>query len=163
MNVPRGEQHRGAESSGFNVLELMLGLTLITIAALTLVALSFTSIASRQKAENLTDAMLVAEEQLDRAVLRIETLPESQHETVWNAGGNGSFSEGSVNIGGTDYGYEIEAREVSTGTSGPNRLLKLDATVWWWGEQPGESRIGSGRLEYGATRLVREVVNSEPD
>ena len=79
---------------GFNLMELMFSLTLIAIAALTLVALSFTAIASREKAEAITDAMLVAEEQLSLAVHTIETIPEANHDGFWDASWPSLFPKG---------------------------------------------------------------------
>lgn len=144
---------------GFNLVELMFSLTLIAIAALTLVALSFTAIASREKAEAITDAMLVAEEQLSLAVYTIETLPEANHDAFWEASLAGPYSEGTIRIGNTDYNFQVEAKDVPTGTLAPNRMRKLDITVWWWSEKPGEARVGSGQLSYSASRLVREIKN----
>lgn len=153
---------------GFNMMELMLALTLIAIAALTLVALSFTSIASRQKAENLTDAILVADEQLSLAVRTVENLPPSDHDSFWEAADGTEYQAGFVTVGAstgesgaTDYNFQIVSSEVPSGTSAPNRLRKLDITVWWWSENAGEARAGSGQLHYSASRLVREVVNDD--
>jgi len=144
------------------MIELILALTLISIAALTLVALSFTAVAARQKAENITDAMLVAEEQLALAVYSIETLPSAQHDSFWGAPLGAPYSEGSVRVGETDYNFRIEAEDVPSGTVAPNRLRKLDITVWWWGEEAGQARVGSGQMHYSTSRLVREVTNEEP-
>ncbi|MFA7482651.1 MAG: type II secretion system protein [Vulcanimicrobiota bacterium] len=146
--------------AGFNLIELMLALTLIAIAALTLVALSFTAVASREKAESISDAMLVAEEQLALAVYSIETIPEADHDAFWDNSLTAPFSEGSARIGPTDYNFRVEATDVPTGTLAPNRLRKLDITVWWWSENPGEGRVGSGQLSYSASRLVREIRNA---
>lgn len=143
-------------------MELMLALTLIAIAALTLVALSFTAISSRQKAENITDATLIAQEQLAVAVHRIETLPFADHATFWDAAPTGPISQGSVDIGETKYDFKIEAADVNTGTVPPNRMRKLDITVWWWGGEQQGGRAGQGQLQYNASRLVREVVNDAP-
>jgi type II secretory pathway pseudopilin PulG len=148
-------------SAGFNLMELMLGLTLIAISALTLVALSFTAIASREKAESISEAMLVAEEQLSLAVFSVENLPEAQHDSFWGAALTGPYSEGTIEIGPTDYNFRVEANDVPAGTVEPNRLRKLDITVWWWSENPGESRTGQGLLTYAASRLVREVKNED--
>lgn len=143
------------------MVELMLALTLISVAALTLVALSFTAVASRQKAENVSDAMLVAEEQLALAVNSIETLPPADHGAFWDAPLGAPYSEGTISIGETDYNFRIDAVDVPTGTAAPNRLRKLDVTVWWWSEQPGQSKSGSGQLHYSASRLIREVANED--
>lgn len=160
---------RRRQTAGFNMIELLLALTLISIAALTLVALSFTAISARQKAENITDAMLVAEEQLSLAVQAIETLPASEHDSFWGAALSEPISEGEVRIAPADstetaptYNFRVTATDVPTGTSAPNRLRKLDILVWWWSENPGEGRVGSGQLTYSASRLVREVKNDEP-
>ena len=143
------------------MIELMLSLTLITVAALTLVALSFTAVASRQKAENITDAMLVAEEQLALAVHSVETLSQTDHAGFWDNPQTEPYSEGTILIGETDYNFRVTVQEVPTGTAAPNRLRKMDIVVWWWSEKPGEARVGSGQLNYSASRLVREVVNNE--
>ena len=141
------------------MLELLFALTLIGIAALTLVALSFTAVASRQKAENISDAMLVAEEQLNLAVRSIESIPEADHSAFWDNPLTTPYSEGTVAIGETDYNFRVEAVDVATGTVAPNRLRKLDITVWWWSQQPGQAKAGSGQLHYSTSRLVREVFN----
>lgn len=145
--------------AGFNMIELMLALTLIAISALTLVALSFTAVASREKAEAISDAMLVAEEQLALAVMTIENTPEADHDAFWDNALTAPFSEGVSRIGPTDYNFRVEASDVATGTIAPNRMRKLDITVWWWSEDPGEGRVGSGQLTYSASRLVREIRN----
>ena len=146
-------------SGGFNLMELMFSLTLISIAALTLVALCFTAIASREKEEAITDAMLVAEEQLSLAVHTIETIPEANHDAFWDASLAAPFSEGTIRIGDTDYNFQVLANDVPTGTIAPNRMRKLDIVVWWWSEKPGETRLGGGQLTYSASRLVREIKN----
>lgn len=143
------------------MIELLLSLTLITVAALTLVALSFTAVASRQKAESITDAMLVAEEQLALAVHSVETLPQAEHADFWDSAQSAPYSEGTILIGETDYNFRVTVEDVPTGTAAPNRLRKMDIVVWWWSESPGEARVGSGQLNYSASRLVREVVNDE--
>jgi len=147
---------------GFNLIELMFSIALIAIAALTLVALSFTALSSRQKAENLSDAMLVAEEQLSWAVNSIEALPIAQHSAFWDSPLSAPYSEGTVTMAETDYNFRIEASDVPTGTIAPNRLRKLDITIWWWSDQPGQARTGHGQLQYSASRLVREVTNEAP-
>lgn len=143
------------------MMELMLGLTLIAIAALTLVALSFTAVASREKAENISEAMLVAEEQLSLAVYSIENMKEADHDAFWGAALTAPYSESTATIGPTVYNFRIEANDVPTGTVEPNRLRKLDILVWWWSDEPGAARTGQGQLTYAASRLVREVRNED--
>lgn len=147
------------EQRGFNMIELMLALTLVAIASLTLVALSFTAVSARQKAENISDAMLVAEEQLTLAVRNIEAMPQANHSAFWDAPLTAPFAEGTIQIGESEYNFRVLANDINTGTAAPNRLRKLDITVWWWSENPGEGRVGSGQLTYSASRLVREVTN----
>ena len=148
--------------SGFNILELMMSLALITIAALTLVALSFSSLSSQQKSENLTDATLVAREQLSLAIHNIETLSPADHDSFWNVPPTAPLSEGTVQMAETEYNFKIEATDVPVGTVAPNRMRKLDVSVWWWSSEPGEARAGVGQLQYSASSLVREVVNEAP-
>lgn len=140
---------------------MILSLALITIAALTLVALSFTSISSRQKAQDTSAAVLVAEEQLSRTIIEVENFSDDEHDEFWGSSGPDHYRSGDQTMGGTDYHYTITSTEVPTGTSEPNRLRKINVTVWWWSLDPEESRVGSGRLDYNIIRLLREPFRAE--
>lgn len=130
----------------------MVALALLAIAALTLVALSFTSLASRQKAEDRAAASMLAAQELERAVYEIQNLPSG--DAFWD--GPGELSKGSSEVGGTTFSYRVDSLMVDTGTSAPNRLKKLNVSVWWWSTKPDSSRAGYGKLEVSASRIVSE-------
>lgn len=130
----------------------MVALALLAIAALTLVALSFTSLASRQKAEDRAAASMLAAQELERAVYEIQNLPSG--DSFWD--GSREWSKGSSEVGGTTFSYRVDSLMVDTGTSAPNRLKKLNVSVWWWSTKPDSSRAGYGKLEVSASRIVSE-------
>lgn len=134
----------------------MLALALLTIVSLTLVALSFTSLNSRQKSQDLTVAIQIAEDQLGSFIHKKETLSTSEHSTFWDSGGI-TYPQKTVAVGETDYHYEITVRDLDIDNEEPNRLRYAEISVWWWSDTPDEARAGTGRRQFSLSGLIREV------
>ena len=144
---------------GYSFLELMLSMTIILIAMISIIGLFVSLFKSSQKGLDLTNGMVVAESVMNQYIYDKQELSGGLYSNLTDNSAS-PFTGTTENDYGdelshkTIYSYEIICRDVKT--TAPLDLKKLDVTVSWWRDPAKESeyRTGYGRLTVHISRLV---------
>lgn len=149
---------------GFSLAELILSLGIIAVVAVMVAGIYTGMLGSAEKNSDRSAGAVLAESiVLDRVRQVItEQEPGLDRSSFFSTVGPASLS-GTVLLNNTLYTYEVKYRQVRDPSgvvigSQPeeNRLLKLDARVWWWVEDPDQTRPGLGVMSTSWTRLMHE-------
>jgi Tfp pilus assembly protein PilV len=143
----------------FSVAELLISLTLMAVAILTVIGLTVTNMKVSRKATDTTTASLVAKTELERTILvgmSDAAFWDNEHTVA-------PYADGTVVIDNTSFDFQVFASTVMDGadplgTSNgdtENRLKKVDIVVYWW-DSESQDHQGYGRLEVHQSRLVAE-------
>ncbi len=146
-------------NNGYSLLELMLSMTIILIAMISIIGLFVSLFKSSQKGLDLTNGLVIAESVMNQYIYDKQELSGGlfsnlTDNTASPETGTTETDYGSEFSHKTIYSYEIICRDVKT--TAPLDLKKLDVTVSWWRDSAKESeyRSGYGKLTVHISRLV---------
>jgi type II secretory pathway pseudopilin PulG len=155
---------------GFSLAEVILSLGILAMAFVALMNLTGSAVKVSSKSENLAVATDLAEKEMTSALQKVlaDEPPGSSEEFWENDWTEQPWREGTVKVNRMEFSYAIHAKTLQDteggelGESTPNnRVKKVDISVWWMTEEPGEGRTGYGELSVEATRLLNEVKPDE--
>lgn len=142
-----------------------MALGLISVAVLSVLALSISIAKGNREGADRTVGGVVARQLVDRLIDRVRAdAPVGTRADFWdNEHTVAPFESGTFESNNTEYQYKIFASSVTDGTgtsvggaTPDNRLKKVDVFVWWWDSET-EDHQGYGKLEVRNTRLVSEA------
>jgi Tfp pilus assembly protein PilV len=152
-------------NQGFSLAEMLVALGLISVAVLSVLALSISIAKGNQEGTDRATGAVVARQLVNRVLDRLRAdIPAGTNADFWdNEHTSTPFDSGVFRSNNTDYQYKVYAQSVEDssgvsvgGTTPDNRLKKVDVIVWWWDSEKTE-RQGYGKLEVRNTRLVSEA------
>jgi prepilin-type N-terminal cleavage/methylation domain-containing protein len=149
--------------TGFSVLELMVSLAILSVAAVFIISALTKLLSPSQKAVDLSIGVVVAQSVMKEEIhaIQSDTGSISKLNFLTNDAPPSAPILGSRRVNGTDFRYEINYATLIddiTGTplGGPNleqRAKKVDITVWWWNGSANDARHGYGELKTQATQI----------
>jgi len=155
-------------SSGFNLAEVIVALGVLSGVFIVVATLFAQLLQNSQKDANSAGAALIAQKVMTERLQRIyANLDPALTKDQFFAQDTPDL-EGEVVLNKTVFKYRISHRLVLASGGGAlggppaneNRLKKLNVVVWW-GNEEDEVRLGAGRQQLEATRLINE--NSDFD
>ena len=140
-------------TKGFTLAEVLLALLLISVAILTLLALSLQTLSASRKNVDTMGGQLVAEQVLEKLANVAEITPESP---LWYASDPLTpYRNDILTQGDTAYNVSIYISDVAGFPPTPGQRLKLlQADVVWQDQPQGKARQGTLRIS--TSRLLRE-------
>jgi len=151
----------------FSLAEIMIALGMLAGLTLVVFALFLQLVRGAEKQENLAAGAVLAQEVLTE---RLQTIFDNAEPGLSKEDFFSQDSpplaplEGTVALGTTTFTYRINHKTLSDSSGTPiggdpvnnNRLKRVDITVWWWNDDPNESRFGQGFLRTEASRFINE-------
>lgn len=144
--------------------ELILSLGIIAMMTVMVAGIYTGMLRSADKnADRSAGAVLAESVVLDR-VKQVVTGEEDglDRASFFGTAGPATLS-GTVLLNHTLYTYEVVYQQVRGAGGVPvgsepdeNRLMKVDARVWWWTEDPDQARAGMGLMTTTWTRIMHE-------
>ena len=149
--------------SGFNLVEVIVALGIISSVFVIVATLFVQLLRSSQKDADSASAALVAEKVVTERLQQIYGDVDASLTKEQFFSQNTPDLEGQVVLNHSTYHYRISHLLVVDNAGNPvggtvgnqNRLKKLNIVVWW-GDNENEVRFGSGGQQIEATRLVNE-------
>jgi Tfp pilus assembly protein PilV len=144
---------------------MLVALGLISVAVLSVLALSISIAKSNQEGSDRAVGGVVAKQLVNRLIGQLRSdLPAGTYARFWTDEHDTTpFESDTFRSNNTDFQYKIFAQSVTDssgdsvgGTTPENRLKKVDVFVWWWNSET-EERQGYGKLEIRNTRLISEA------
>lgn len=150
---------RSKLNNGYSLVELMLSMTIILIAMISIIGLFVTLFRSSQKGLDLTNGLVVAESVMNQYIYDKQEMAGGLYSNLTDNSASPVTGTTENDYGDelshkTIYSYQIICRDVKT--TAPLDLKKLDVTVSWWRdpEKESEYKTGYGRLTVHISRLV---------
>ncbi len=149
---------------GFSLAELILSLGIIALVTVMVAGIFTGMLRSAEKSSDRSAGAVLAESVVLDRVRQVVTNqdPDLDRSAFFGTVGPASLS-GTVLLNHTLYTYEVSYRQVrdplgvAVGSElDENRLVKLDAKVWWWVEDPDRPRAGMGVMNVSWTRILHE-------
>ena len=155
---------RSRRLTAFTLGEVLVALGLVSVAILSILALSIAIARTNQESVDQSVGGLVATQLLDSMIDRLRADPPSGlREDFLNSEYTLSpFDSGTIVNNGTEYQYEIFVTTVKNssgdvvGEAMGRRLKKVDVKISWWDAKDTE-RQGYGKLQFAQSRLVGEA------
>jgi len=156
---------------GFTVIEVLLALTLVIIAVLTLLGLTTVSLRAHDESDDLVTASALCDRLMEESIGSANrNQPPGKRADFWDKEWTVTpFETGQVKLGTLEYNYEIYAQTLTDLTTGTalgtqtgvtdNRVKKVDIHVWWMVSDRTEQRQGYGALRTHQSCLVNEPSN----
>ena len=163
MILPRARA-RSSPARGFNLLELLIAIGIITIGILTALLAFIGMLSSPSKAGNKAAGALLATSLLTEQIYGVMSNSVSKANFFAADSPPAAPLQGTVNLNGTIFTYSIAhqtLRNPATGTPlgaalPENRTKKAEITVWWWTNLPNDTRAGYGYLRTRMSRFINE-------
>ncbi|MDO5296702.1 MAG: type II secretion system protein [bacterium] len=156
------------KTQGFTILELMISMSIISIALVFLIGVFTTGLRANRKSVDLTAGTLVAEEIISQELYGI-LADADKSKTFFGEGSttdtNKLYVQGTKYHNNTKFTYKMFISDVKNmgDKDNANKIKKVDVQVWWWndeGQEPSATqesfRAGYGVVSVGLTRLVNQ-------
>lgn len=157
------------KTKGFSILELMISMSIISIALVFLIGVFTTGLRANRKSVDLTAGTLVAEEIISQELYGIlADTGEGEHSAkkfFEKNDKNTEYVKGVKYHNNTKFTYKMYVTDVSGmgDSDNSNKIKKVDVQVWWWNDDGKDTsatqesfRAGYGVVSVGLTRLVNQ-------